>query len=199
MTNPLDDNKHNDTITAPPKRQDDNTTAVSPNDATTPEYPLRGRAAEHTEERLNEIFVWWYHHEQNYSETATQFDCHRQTIARWSEKYGWHARADKIKSDIAKQIDRKITKESVSHVTLIEMCLTEEVSAYIAQKVKPGNLRDIVAMCKYIDDVNSPNELAEAIRAAAKLDDLPYDPVLAKEARDLLNEAIEETEERLKV
>ncbi len=152
-----------------------------------------------SEPHLNEVFDWWYKHDRNFSKTADNYGHNRKTIWKWAVKHDWIARADQIATNVAKGIDRRITKEILSNIKLAEACLKKECAAYLhAGHKATGNLQHIVALFKYIDEVNQPNEIADAIRDAARLDDVPYDPDLATEVRDLLDDVIKETEGKFK-
>lgn len=143
-------------------------------------------------------FRYWYESDRNYEGTSRHFKRAKTTIYRYSKKNNWDKRADAIRANIVKANDRKIEREQVTNVNIAQDCLTKEVEAYLDPKrAKKGNLRDIVALFKYIDEAGKPNEIAEALRAAAKQDELPFDPDLAAECLDLLTEALTEQKERL--
>lgn len=146
-----------------------------------------------THEEKLKAFDFFYHHDRSLAQTAKYINRDRKTVTRWSEDGCWAARANKIDADIATGADREIVKETLSNVKLAQRCLNKEVEAYLLEGNKAhGRLRDIVLLFNYIDKANGPNEIAEAIREAAKQDDVEYDPALADEIILILRKARQE-------
>ncbi len=157
-----------------------------------------GEAKLPTETELNEAFELWHHNGQNDKKTGVEIGRSRKTIWRWAKKYDWVKRSDKITRNISRGVDRKIESEGLSNVKLAGKCLKKEADAYLRKDHDAtGDLRAITTLMKYIDEAGKPNEIAEALRAAAKQDELPFDPDLAAECLDLLTEALTEQKERL--
>jgi len=157
-----------------------------------------GTAKLPTETEINEAFAIWHNNGRIDAITGKELGRDRKTIYRWAKKYDWVERSEKIWRNIARAVDRKIETEGMSNIKLAGKCLTKEVNAYLDEDKKAtGSVKDIVALMKYIDEAGKPNEIAEALRAAVKQDDIPFDPTLAAEVLDLLTEALTEQKERL--
>lgn len=146
-----------------------------------------------THEEKQKAYDFWCRNDRSFVQTAKQFDRDRKTLTKWAESGRWEERADKIDDDIAKGIDRKIVKEAITNIKLAQSCLNKEVAAYLEKNKKAhGRLRDIVLLFGYIDKANGPNEIADAIRDAAKQEDIEYDPALADEIILILRKARQE-------
>lgn len=146
-----------------------------------------------THEEKQKAYDFWCRNDRSFVQTAKQFDRDRKTLTKWAESGRWEERADKIDQDIADAIDRKIVKEAITNVKLAQSCLNKEVAAYLDPKKKTlGRLRDIVLLFNYIDKANGPNEIADAIRDAAKQEDIEYNPALAREVVMILRKGLQE-------
>jgi hypothetical protein len=139
-----------------------------------------------TNEEINRLFQYWYENNRNFSKTAEFSGRDRKSLWRYAIKYDWASRADRITANVAKGVDRQIAKRVVSNVEMAESCLKREVTAYLENKnAARGNIRDIVALMKYIDEAGEQGRIADAILAARK-EALPYDPDLCDEIIGLL-------------
>lgn len=157
-----------------------------------------GSAKLPTETEIAEAFSIWHNNGQNAQDTAKELGRDRKTIYRWIDKYDWFERSNKIRKNIARAMDRKIETEEMSYLKRVGECATKEIDAYLAEAKKAtGSPKNIVTLLKYLDDAGKPNEIAEALKAAAKKDDQPFDADLAAEVLDLLAEALAEQKERL--
>jgi len=157
-----------------------------------------GSAKIPTEAEIAEAFTIWHNNGQNAAAVADDLGRDRKTVWRWIKKYDWVERSKKIKRNIARAADRKIETEEMGTLKQVAKCLTEEFKAYFHKDHQAkGSPKDIILFAKYLDDAGKPNELAEALKAVANRDVVPFDSDLAEEVLCLLTEALAEQKERL--
>ena len=143
--------------------------------------------------RLDEIFDYWFKCDLNYSKTAKWAGHDRKSVWRWGQKHGWVARAKKIRDDVIKGLDRAITKDVLTNVKQASRMIKKELDVYFDEnRVAEGKVKEILDLFKYVDEANGPNEIADAIKAASKQDDIPYNPDLADELIMILLKARQE-------
>ncbi len=143
-----------------------------------------------SESELDAMFEFWFQNDRNVTKTAKKYGRDRASIYRWAKRFGWEARAEKIRNKVRRDTDKRLQRKEISNVKTAQKCLRKEVAAYLHDNHEAtGDLKAIVQLLKYIDD-NGGLELLDQISIAA----IPMTTELAKEAMAVLKELADDDE-----